>query len=212
MVKANSLTYRYDGTRSDVISDLSFELPKGSFGIVEGGVGSGKSSLLRLLMAQDRPTSGELIVAGQELNSMKKGRIAQYRRSIGVVTEHIPLIAERTVSQNIALPLELSDASQATRKLRLLETIHRFGLEQIKEEFPQSLSAGEQRKVMFARALANEPLLLIADEPTLALDPVASAAVWDLLFREHQRGMTILVAVSQLPEDPRIEKCLRFTL
>lgn len=212
MVKANSLTYRYHGARSEAISDLSFELAKGSFGLVEGGVGSGKSTLLRLLTAQNSPTTGELAVGDQDLSKITSSQVAKYRRSLGMLTEHLPLILDRTVSQNIALPLELADVSQSARKTRLLETIHRFGLEAIKDEFPQALSAGEQRKVMLARALVNDPLLLIADEPTLALDPAASSAVWDLLFREHQRGMTILVAVAQVPDDPRIEKCLRFRL
>jgi ABC-type multidrug transport system ATPase subunit len=208
VIKARNLTFQYPGSRSEAISDLDLELPKGSFGILEAQGGAGKSTFIQLLLGTVRPTSGDL-----EVNGVRIGQdMLKLRRMIGIVSESVDLIADRTVSENVSLPLEIAGYSREAIKSRLLDTLHRFGLDPIKHEFPTTLSEGERRRTKLARALVSEPQLLILDEPTRGLDPATSMALWDLLFREHQRGMTILAAVSLVPDDPRFANCLPLTL
>ena len=210
MIRAEQLTFRYADSKSDALSGLSFHLPKGAFGLIEAGVGAGKSTLIKLLMAREAATGGELEVAGTMLRSVKN--VSAYRRSIGVLSNEIPLINDRTVGENVLLPLELTNETAARKKQRLTETLHRFALDDLRNTMPQALSEGERRRAMLARALIHEPMLLIADEPTLALDPASSQAIWDLLYREHQRGMTILAATSAPPVDAKFEGCQRIAL
>jgi ABC-type multidrug transport system ATPase subunit len=208
VIKARNLTFQYPGSRVEAISDLDLELPKGSFGILEAQGGSGKSTFIKLLLGTLQPTSGDLEVNG--VRSVQD--TVKLRRRIGIVSESVDLIADRTVAENVSLPLEIVGDSSSAIKPRLLDTLHRFGLDPIKHEFPSTLSEGERRRTKLARALVTEPQLLILDEPTLGLDPATSMALWDLLFREHQRGMTILAVVSSIPVDPRFAHCLPLTL
>ncbi len=205
MIKARNLSFTYPGSRSATISELTFDLSKGSFGLIEAPGGTGKSTLIKLLLGVYSPSSGELEVNGQQLHGKNNG--APLRRSIGIVSEGVELIADRTVAENVVLPLELIGAPKKESQLRLIDTLHRFGLGAINDEFPNALSEGERRRTKLARALVSEPMLLILDEPTLGLDPATATTLWDLLFREHQRGMTILAAASSIPPEPRFASC-----
>lgn len=207
MIKARNLSFTYPGCLKPAISDLDLDLKKGSFGLIESVGGSGKSTLIKLLMAMYRPSAGELEVNGQRLHG--RTNVAGFRRSVGVVSETVGLIEDRTVSENIVLPLELADVPTKACQIRLVETLHRFGLDGVRHEFPNAISEGERRRTKIARALANEPFLLLLDDPTVGLDPATASALWDLLFREHNRGMTILAAVSSVPPEARFEGCIR---
>jgi cell division transport system ATP-binding protein len=210
VIHAHNLSFTYPGSRSEAISDLTFDLPKGAFGLIEAAGGSGKSTLIKLLLGIYKPSAGDLEVNGRRVSSSKQ--TSELRRSIGVVSDGVDLIEDRTVAENVTLPLELAGLSTQETKVRLLDTLHRFGLEEIKNEFPASVSEGERRRTKLARALVSEPFLLVLDDPTLGLDPVTSDALWDLLFREHQRGMTILAAVTRVGTDRRFAQCLRIPL
>lgn len=210
MISAKDLTFRYPGAKQDTLRNFDLELPKGHFGFLEAAGGRGKSTFTNLLIGVHLPTAGALEVNGIEVSSPKV--TSALRRSVGLVTQDIGLITDRSVAENISLPLELNGGRAEDSRLRLFEVLHRFGLTDLKNEYPPMLSEGERRRVMLARALVKEPLLLVLDEPTHALDQKTATALWDLLFREHQRGMTILAAVSDLPVDPRFKYCLRFSI
>lgn len=209
MIKARDLNFRYPEGRTDAITSLDLDLPKGAFGLIESASGTGKSTFIELLLGFHKIDHGQLEVNGE---NVQRTNLSRHRQSIGVVSEPLELVPDRTVSENVALPLELSSVPAGAAKSKLVETLHRFGLDEIKHEFPSALSEGERRRTKLARALVNEPFLLLLDEPTLGLDPGTASAFWDLLFREHQRGMTILAAVSSLPSDSRFERCLRLQL
>ena len=210
MISARNLTYRYPAAKADAIEALDLELPKGSFGFLVGPGGAGKSTFISLLLGGRRLDHGSLEVNGVDITEVRD--LPAHRRSIGLVSEDVALLADRTVGENIMLPLELVGTPSSRAKERLVEILHRFGLDPIRNELPRSLSTGERRRTMLARALAMEPMLLILDEPALGLDPASAAALWDILVREHQRGMTILAAVSGVPDDPGFAQSPRFSL
>ena len=209
MISARDLTFRYPDANANTIDDFDLDLPKGQFGILTGPGGTGKSTFITLLLAGKR-YDGSLEVNGAEVSIVKD--VAAHRRSIGLVSEEVGLISDRTVGENVVLPLELAGVHKARTKERLVETLHRFGIEAVRNEQPHGLSDSERRRAMLARAIIHEPLLLVLDEPTLGLDTASAAALWDLLFREHQRGMTILAAVSSIPDDPRFQICPKFPM
>jgi len=176
------------------LQDLSLTVAKGEFVFLTGPSGAGKSTLLRLLLMQDRPTEGEIIVNGHELSGLKRRDVQEYRRGIGFIFQDFKLIPTRTVLENISFVSEVLGVPPAQQRRRAFQVLKWVGLQHRMNAFPQDLSGGEQQRIGIARALVNDPPLLLADEPTGNLDPDLSLEVMNLLREVNAGGTTVLVA------------------
>ena len=159
-----------------------------------GSSGSGKSSLLRLMLREEKPDSGDLFVLGENLGTLPQRRVASYRRKLGVVFQDFRLLPNKTVYQNIAFALHVIGKSRAFIETSVPDVLRLVGLEDKSSSFPAALSGGEQQRVAIARALVNRPELLLADEPTGNLDPDNSKEIMGLLSRINLSGTTIVMA------------------
>jgi cell division transport system ATP-binding protein len=193
MIEVHSLSKSY---RAGVhaLADVSFAVEKGEFVFLTGPSGAGKSTLLRLLLRADRPTSGDIIANGRNLARMSAGQVQAYRRTVGTVFQDFKLIARKTVYDNIALLPRLMGVPESDLRRRALQALAEVGLSGRHNDLPLTLSGGEQQRVAIARALVNEPMLILADEPTGNLDPVLSLEVMSLFRAINARGTTVLVA------------------
>jgi cell division transport system ATP-binding protein len=176
------------------LRDLSLTVDKGEFVFLTGPSGAGKSTLLRLLLIQEHPTDGELIVNGHHLARLTRRQIQEYRRGLGFVFQDFKLIPSRTVIENVSFVPEVLGLPPAQRGRRAFQVLKWVGLQHRMTAYPQDLSGGEQQRVAIARALVNDPLLLIADEPTGNLDPDLSLEIMNLLREINAGGTTVLVA------------------
>jgi cell division transport system ATP-binding protein len=176
------------------LADISLSVKKGEFVFLTGPSGAGKSTLLRLVFCAEAATSGQLIVLGRNVAKLKPPQIAALRRSIGVVFQDFKLLPGRTVAENVAFPLEVRGLSPREVRRRVSAVLRTLGLELKADRFPLSLSGGEQQRVAVARALAGDPALLLADEPTGNLDPDRTVEVMELLHAANARGTAVLVA------------------
>jgi cell division transport system ATP-binding protein len=174
--------------------DVSLHVHKGEFAFVTGPSGAGKSTLLRLVFCAERATSGQLLVFGRNIARLPAAQVPLLRRSIGVVFQDFKLLPDRTVAENVAFPLEVRGAPAKEVRRRVFAILRSLGLELKADKFPLSLSGGEQQRVAVARALAGDPAILLADEPTGNLDPERTLEVMDLLQAANARGTTVLVA------------------
>ncbi len=177
-----------------VLTDVSTRIEKGELVFLTGPSGAGKSTFLKLVFGQLLATTGQVLVAGQNLARLKRADVAQLRRRIGVVFQDFKLLPTRTVFDNVAVPLEVlgSDAAQTRRKVTTL--LRYVGLGEKAGELPQKLSGGEQQRVAIARALAGDPAILLADGPTGNLDQERAEDILQLLTQVHARGTTVVVA------------------
>ena len=176
------------------LQDLSLAVGKGEFVFLTGPSGAGKSTLLRLLLLQDRPTEGEIVVNGHSLAALTRGQIQEYRRGIGFIFQDFKLIPTRTVLENISFVPEVLGVPAAQQRRRAFQVLKWVGLQHRMNAYPQDLSGGEQQRIAIARALVNDPVLLLADEPTGNLDPDLSLEVMNLLREVNAGGTTVLVA------------------
>jgi cell division transport system ATP-binding protein len=176
------------------LRDLTLTVEKGEFVFLTGPSGAGKSTFLRLLLMQERPSEGELIVNGRTLARLSRRQIQDYRRSIGFVFQDFKLIPTRTVFENVAFVSEVLGVPEATQRRRAFQVLKWVGLQHRTTAYPQDLSGGEQQRIAIARALVNDPVLLLADEPTGNLDPDLSLEIMNLLREVNAGGTTVLVA------------------
>jgi cell division transport system ATP-binding protein len=194
VIELQHVTKLYPASSRPALEDVSTEIDKGEFVFLIGSSGSGKSTFLRLLLKEDDPTRGNVIVNGKTLNTMSKWQVPKRRRTIGCVFQDFRLLRNRTVAQNVAFALEVINKPQRTIKRVVPEVLEMVGLEGKANRLPSELSGGEQQRVAIARAFVNRPLVLLADEPTGNLDPETSEGIMLLLERINRTGTTVVMA------------------
>jgi cell division transport system ATP-binding protein len=193
MIRLENVTRRFPGGQ-EALSGLSMEIETGEMVFVTGHSGAGKSTLLKLIALIDRPSSGQVIVDGQNIRRVKRRRIPAYRRQIGMVFQDHKLLYDRPVFDNVALPLVIAGAGSRETGRRVRAALEQVGLLKKERRNPKTLSAGEQQRVGIARAIVTRPKLLIADEPTGNLDPDLSLEVMRIFRRFNEVGVTLLIA------------------
>ena len=175
------------------VNNVDLHVDKGEFVFVVGNSGSGKSTFIKLLLKELDPTSGVITVNQQNLNKLKRRKIAKYRRGVGVVFQDFRLLKDRNVYENVAFAQRVIEKPTRVIKKRVPEVLTMVGLAEKYKSFPKELSGGEQQRVALARALVNRPAILLADEPTGNLDPKTSFEIMKLLEEINERGTTVLV-------------------
>src|SRR5215218_4105868 len=176
------------------IERVSFALARGEFAFVVGATGCGKSTLIRMLIWEVEPAGGQVLVAGRDINRLRRGRVPHLRRRFGTVFQDFKLLPNRTVYDNVAYALQVTGGSRSEIRKNVPEILRLVGLQGKIHNYPDQLSGGEQQRVSIARAFVNHPPLLLADEPTGNLDPETSIGIMQLLYRINRTGTTVLVA------------------
>ena len=193
MIRLNNISKRFPGGQ-EALSGLDLVIGKGEMVFITGHSGAGKSTLLRLIALIDRPSDGQIIIDNQNIGRIKKRNISEYRRKIGIVFQDHKLLYDRTIFDNVALPLIISGISRQEAKRRVRAALDQVSLLRKEKQKPETLSAGEQQRVGIARAIVTKPKLLIADEPTGNLDPELSFEVMKIFRRFNDVGVTVLIA------------------
>ena len=193
MISFSAVAKRYPGGE-EALRGVSFSLAAGEFAFVTGPSGAGKSTLLKLIPAIERPTSGSVIVNGQNVGALKRGAIPYLRRNLGLVFQDQKLLYDRTVYDNVMLPLSFSGQPPREAARRVRAALDKVGLLARERANPIQLSGGEQQRLAIARAVVNRPAVLVADEPTANLDADSAARILDIFVAFHQVGVTLLVA------------------
>ena len=176
------------------LRNLSLTVDKGEFLFLTGPSGAGKSTLLRLLLREDLPSEGDLTVLGQNLKTLRPSQVQAYRRTVGFVFQDFRLIPRLTVFQNVAFVMRVLGLPLVTQQRKSFQVLKWVGLQHRINAYPEELSGGEQQRIAIARALVNEPQLILADEPTGNLDPDLSLEIMNLFREINARGTTVLVA------------------
>lgn len=182
------------GTGAAGLSDISLIIEKGEFVFLVGPTGAGKTTLFRLLTRETLPTQGSIIVSDFDLVKLPRHKIPHLRKKIGVVFQDLKLLMDRTIDENILLPLQVMGVSEQEAAKRVSEIMERVGIDQHKNKFPIQLSGGELQRTAIARALVLAPDVLLADEPTGNLDPATSKDILRLLSQINEAGTTIIMA------------------
>ena len=200
LVSIAEVTKRYVSTGLPALDGVSLEVTQGEAVAVMGPSGSGKSTLLNLIAGLDKPTSGTVTVAGQRVDAMSETRVARFRRRhIGMIFQFFNLLDDLTVADNVLLPAQLAGVRRSRARARAGELLDRLGIARYANTYPGRLSGGERQRVAIARALVNSPTLLLADEPTGALDTANGEAIGQLLLDLNAGGQT-LILVTHGPE------------
>ena len=194
MIRFENVTKVYPKQDRPALDRVDLDITKGEFVFLVGLSGSGKSTFLRLVLREELPTSGQIIVAGKELNSLSKHKIPELRRQVGTVFQDFRLLPNKTVAENVAFTLHVLGASQERINRDVPEVLEMVGLEEKADRRPNELSGGEQQRVAIARAYVSRPMILIADEPTGNLDPDTSVGIMKLLDRINREGTTVVMA------------------
>ncbi|MAT18632.1 MAG: cell division ATP-binding protein FtsE [Leifsonia sp.] len=194
MIRFDQVTKSYSGTARPALNNLSLEVQGGEFVFLVGASGSGKSSFLRLVLKEERPTKGNIYVLGQHLNTLASRKVPFFRRNLGVVFQDFRLLPQKTVFDNVAFSLQVIGKSKGFIQEAVPDVLRLVGLAGKQGRYPHELSGGEQQRVAIARAIVNKPSILLADEPTGNLDPATSAGIMSLLSTINANGTTILMA------------------
>lgn len=192
MIEFINVTKKYDHGVC-ALDNVSLRIEKGEFAFLVGPSGSGKSTFLKLMIKEEEPTSGKILIDGKDITRIKKKDIPFLRRKIGFVFQDFRLLYDRTVSENIVFALRVIEASEKEIRTQLKTVLQMVGLSGKENYYPNQLSGGEQQRVALARALATKPPILIADEPTGNLDPKTAEEIFKTLLEINARGTTILV-------------------
>ena len=176
------------------LRDVSFVIEKGEFVFVVGASGSGKSTIIRLLLKELEPTRGRIVVGGRDLTRLRRSKVPLLRRNVGCVFQDFKLLPSRTAAENVAYALKVQGESSTSIRRKVPEVMNMVGLSHRMNSLPDELSGGEQQRVSIARAFVNHPPLLVCDEPTGNLDPDTSVGIMQLLYRINRSGTTILMA------------------
>jgi cell division transport system ATP-binding protein len=192
MIVFDAVTKVYD---PDVVAlrDVSFVIDKGEFVFVVGASGSGKSTIVRLLLKELEPTGGRIVVGGRDLTRLRRSKVPLLRRNVGCVFQDFKLLPTRTAAENVAYALKVQGESSTAIRRKVPEVMNMVGLAHKMNSLPDELSGGEQQRVSIARAFVNHPPLLVCDEPTGNLDPDTSVGIMQLLYRINRAGTTILM-------------------
>ena len=197
MIRFDTITKKYPGTNRPALDAISVEVLRGEFVFLVGASGSGKSTCLRLVLKEDRPTSGSIHVLGQDLRSISNRKVPYFRRNMGVVFQDFRLLPNKSVFDNVAFSLQVIGKSRGFIQQAVPDTLEMVGLAEKAQRLPHELSGGEQQRVAIARAIVNKPQILLADEPTGNLDPTTSAGIMALLERINAGGTTVIMATHE---------------
>ena len=205
MIRVSQVDKRYP-TGHDALKHVSFAMDQGEMAFLIGHSGAGKSTLIRLLLLAERPTRGQILIADRNLTRLPAWRIPYLRREIGVIFQDHKLLPERTVFDNVALPLVVCGTGHLETGRRVRAALDQVSLLDKERRYPIELSAGERQRVGIARAVVNRPALLLADEPTGNLDPALADEIMDLLQRFNAHGVTMLIATHDQRHLARLNK------
>jgi len=194
VIRFEKVTKNYPGPGTPALDQVTVDIDKGEFVYLVGQSGSGKSTALRLVLRELRPTSGRVYVAGKEINRMAGWKVPRLRRQVGTVFQDFRLLPNKTVAENVAFALQVIGKSRREINRVVPETLEVVGLKDKGSRMPDELSGGEQQRVAIARAFVNRPMILIADEPTGNLDPQTSVGIMKLLEDINERGTTVVMA------------------
>jgi cell division transport system ATP-binding protein len=194
VIRFDNVSKTYPKQNRPALDNLSLEIEKGEFVFLVGSSGSGKSTFLRLILREERPSTGEVHVLGKDLAKLSNWKVPQMRRQLGTVFQDFRLLPNKTVGQNVAFALEVIGKPRNVIGKVVPEVLELVGLAGKQDRMPGELSGGEQQRVAIARAFVNRPMLLIADEPTGNLDPQNSVGIMKLLDRINRTGTTVLMA------------------
>ena len=197
MIRFDQVSKRYEGGK-EALSRVSFEMPAGEMAFLTGHSGAGKSTLMKLIIVMERASQGQVIVNGTNLNRISAKQVPYIRRNVGVVFQNHQLLFDRTVYDNVALPLTIAGYQPREVGRRVRAALGKLGLSKKEKQYPVALSGGEQQRVGIARAVVNRPTILLADEPTGNLDPTLSREIMDLFDQFNQVGVTVLIATHDL--------------
>ena len=187
--------YEIGGEKLEVLKGITFSIPKARFVVLSGASGSGKTTLLNIIGGIDKPTTGKIFVNNQDLTSQNEDELSDYRcNNVGFVFQAYNLVSTLTVAENIAFPMEWTRKSAEEIEKRITDLLETVGLQRRANHFPAQLSGGEQQRVAFARALANDPELILADEPTGNLDEKNGMKIVEVLQMLKSKGKTVIVA------------------
>jgi cell division transport system ATP-binding protein len=193
MIECHNLTKRYPGGH-DALHDINLQISRGELVFLTGHSGAGKSTLLRILALIERPSRGSLKINKHEVSKLANPSVPRFRRNLGIIFQDHRLLVDRSVFDNVALPLRLTGAKPQLIARRVRAVLDKVGLRGKNNTYPLSLSAGQQQRVGIARALVNKPAILLADEPTGNLDPDLSEEIMQLFIDFQRVGVTILIA------------------
>ena len=193
MIEFRNVSKKYD-TGTEAIHNVNFRINKGEFAFLVGSSGSGKSTIIKLILKEEEPTSGNIIINGKDTTFLKPSRVPYLRRSMGIVFQDFRLLPDKTVYENVAFAMNVVKATPKHIRRQVPMVLSLVGLANKAKVYPNELSGGEQQRVALARAIVNNPSMLIADEPTGNLDPNTAWDIMELLNDINLRGTTVVVA------------------
>ena len=197
MIQFSNVSFQYKGSEAFSVHDVSFTVHKGDFTVLSSPTGSGKSTILKLLDRELKAATGSITVGNFDLTKISASKVAAYRRTIGCVFQDFRLLEEKTVFENVSFALEIQSNFKRKKIDSLVsEVLDRVGILAQRDQFPKALSLGEKQRTAIARAIVNEPMLLVVDNPTSQLDDVTAKQILSIFTSEHLRGMTIFFATT----------------